>query len=184
MLEVEAKIRVKDLETARKNLKKLGAKKVEEKVQIDKVYGRDSDLDDEHKVIEGRFSARIRKTNKVCRIDFKEILRGKPGDEHNIELSDIDEGDKFLQKLDYKEAFTSEKKREIYGYESFEICLDDFPKLGYFIEAEKKIEEGESKEDAYKSCVEVLKKIDPRGEIENKKYGDLIQEVINEKGKF
>jgi predicted adenylyl cyclase CyaB len=184
MLEVEAKIRVKNFDEAKKNLEKLGAEKIAEKEQTDRVYGRDEDLDEEHKIIEGRFSARIRKVNEVCRIDFKEILRGKAGDEHNIDVDDMDEGDKFLRALGFEEAFTSSKKRAEWQLEDFKICLDDFPKLGMFIEAEKEFEKGTGREEAHRSCVEVLKKIDPNGEIEDKKYGDLIQEVINKEGSF
>jgi adenylate cyclase, class 2 len=87
----------------------------------------------------------------------------------------------MLKKLGFKEAFTIKKTREIYSCRGFTVCLDKVEKLGNFIEIEKEIISEEKVKETRNECLDFLKKISPGIEIENRKYGDLMQDLINGK---
>jgi adenylate cyclase, class 2 len=171
MIEIEIKAKVDNFESIKKQLKKLKAKFVKTEKMADHIFGRDKDLDKEHKMLEGTFIARIREKNNKKFLEFKEVNRRGPCMEFNSDLANLESGLNFLNKLDFKKAFTVSKIREIYKYLDFEICLDDVDQLGLFIE----IEHSQSMQD----CQNLLKIIAPDAVIENKKYGDLMQELIN-----
>lgn len=181
MIEIEVRAKVDDFEIIKTSLENQGAKFVVEKRQVDKVFGREKDLDNGRMVIEGRFSARIRKVNDSIRVDFKEIIRGTGGMEVSANLSSIEQGQEFLEKLDYEEAFTIDKSRTEYVLDDLKICLDDVKSLGKFIEIEKNIENDHEKNKAYDECLKLLEKIVPDAKQEKRKYGDLIQDILNEK---
>ena len=130
-------------------------------------------------IIEGRFSARIRKVNKLIRIDFKEIIRGVGGMEISANISSVKQGQEFLEKIDYEEAFTIVKSRLEYEIDDCTVCLDNIEKLGRFIEIERKIESSHNKELAYKECLRLLRELAPNAVQEKRKYGDLMQDSIN-----
>ncbi|MGB2762686.1 MAG: class IV adenylate cyclase [Minisyncoccales bacterium] len=180
-IEIEIKARTKDFDGIKKALEKMRANFARSEKQIDKIFGTSKFLDSENKIIEGGIVARIREVDKKRTLDFKEILRQKGGIELIYEISNIELAEKFLNKLDFKEAFTIKKTREIFSYQDFTICLDDVEQLGKFIEVEKIISNEEEKNKTKQECFELLKKLAPDSEIEEKKYGDLIQELINKK---
>ncbi len=62
--------------------------------------------------------------------------------------------------------------------------MDDVKKLGKFIEIEKEAEIDDEKNEVYQECLNLLKKIDPEAIEKKRKYGDLIQDIINKEGKF
>lgn len=179
MIEVEIRAKVNDLEPIKKALQELNAELVLQEHQIDSIFGREKDLDGEHKIIEGHFSARVRQKGDKKLVEFKEINRTGVGMEFSSPVSSIETGFNFLKKLDYEEAFTVEKKRELYKYKSFEICLDDVSKLGLFAEIEYSSKDGSDTAEALEKCKELLNKIAPNAVLEPKKYGDLMQELIN-----
>lgn len=179
MIEVEVRARIDSFKKIKIRLEELGVKKVAQKEQIDKIFGREKDLDDNHMIIEGRFSARIRSVDDATRIDFKEIIRGVGGVEVSADVSSVEQGKKFLEKIDYEEAFTIAKERTEYKIDEYKICLDDVDKLGRFIEVEKGIGEDQDKEVVYKECLELLEKLAPGSIQEKRKYGDLMQDIIN-----
>jgi len=98
-------------------------------------------------------------------------------------LGGIDIGIAFLDKLGFEEAFTIDKYRESFRYKDFGIDLDSVNKLGCFVEVEKMVDSSEEVGLAREECVRLLALIFPNSEIENKKYGDLMQELINGEGK-
>ena len=69
----------------------------------------------------------------------------------------------------------------MYSHNDFTICLDNVDRLGNFIEIEKLINFSDDKEEARKECGSLLHLLSPNSEIENKKYGDLMQEILNKK---
>ncbi len=180
-IEVEVRAKVNNFNEIKKALEKIGANFVNSKKQIDKIFGSAKFLDSEHKIIEGGLSARIREVDGKRTLEFKEIVREKGGIELNCEVSTIEIAEKMLKKLDFEEAFTIEKTRETYSYKDFEIALDNVEQLGSFIEIEKSINSEEGMEEARKECVDLLDKISPGSKIETRKYGDLMQEIINSK---
>lgn len=183
MIEIEIRAKIKNLEKAKKNLTDLGAKFIKKEKQLDKIYGREKDLDKEHKIIEGRFSARVRQKGEKIFVELKEIRRTGAGLEFSSSLTKIEHGAYFLSKLDYNEAFTISKIREVYKLDDFEISLDRVEKLGDFIEIEHHDKSGNDEEKSLNECKKLLTKIDPEVQIETRKYGDLMQELINKTDK-
>ena len=183
MIEVEIRAKVNDFQSIKNKLRELGADFVHKKTQIDRVYGRKQDQDREQKLVEGSFSARIRQVDRSIRLDFKEIIRGSGGMEISIPFTDMGLADKFLTRIGYEEAFIITKKREVYSLGKFTIALDRVEQLGNFIEIELGTERESVKEILFKECEQLLKRVAPNARIEKKKYGDLMQEIINRKNK-
>lgn len=183
MIEVEIKAKVDDFNEIKKKLKSLKAKPLKPEHQIDKIFGHPKFLDSNKMIIEGGIVPRIRSVDDKCLLEFKEIRRGKGGLELKSVLGDMDMGVKFLEKLGFNEAFTIKKHRQSYKYKNFEIELDDIEKLGKFVEIERIVLKEDEKESARKACLDLLKKIAPDAAITNKKNGDMMQELINKKGK-
>lgn len=180
MIEVEIRAKIENIESLKNKIIKLGGKHITTEKQVDKIFGREKDLDKEHKIIEGRFSARVRQKEEKILVELKEIRRTGAGLEFSSPLTKIEHGAYFLSKLDYNEAFIISKIREVYKLDDFEISLDQVEKLGDFIEIEHHDKSGNDEEKALRECKELLNKLDPEAQIENKKYGDLMQELINE----
>ncbi len=181
MIEVEVRARVDNLDDVRTVLDNMGAKLVKSLSQVDKVFELEKFLDSEHKIIEGGIVARIRQDGGKTKVQFKEISRiDGAGIELSSEVGDISLAVEFLEKLDFKECFTVCKKRNTYSYDGFVICLDDVESLGTFIEIEKMVDSSNLKADAKEDCMGLLGKIVPNSEIEERKYGDLMQDIIND----
>ncbi len=180
MIEVEVRARVDDLDTVRKVLENLGARLVKSSTQVDKVFELDKFLDFEHRVLEGGIIARIRQDDGKIKVQFKEISRTDgAGMELSSEVGDMSLAVEFLEKLDFKECFTVRKKRDKYSYDGCIICLDDVELLGTFIEVEKMVDSLDMKEKAKEDCIRLLEKIAPFSVSEERKYGDLMQDIIN-----
>ncbi len=181
MIEVEIRAKVDNFAEIKKKLKELKASLSKSVHQIDKIFGHPMFLDSKNMIVEGGIVPRIRSVNGKCSLQFKEICRTSGGIELKSEISNIDIGVTFLNKLGFKEAFTIDKHRESYKYKGFNIDLDNVDKLGCFIEIEKMVGSPAEKESAREECVRLLALISPNSKIENKKYGDLMQELINKK---
>ena len=179
MIEVEIKAGVEDVSKIKEKLDKINAKFIKSENQDDKVFGNPIFLDSENKMIEGGIVARIRVLNDKKILEFKEILREKGGAEIKSELKNLEIGINFLKKLGFNEAFSVQKTREEYSYKDFVIALDNVNRLGEFIEIEKVVDSLDEIDNARKGCIELLNLISPDSEIENRKYGDLMQEIIN-----
>ncbi len=179
MIEVEIRAKIKNKSEVQSKLKEMAAELIKTDRQVDKIFGHEMFLDENKMIVEGGLSARIRQTNKGIWLEFKEISRQGAGIEIKADLDNLNEGLRFFEKLNFKEAFTISKLREVYSYNGFEICLDEVERLGDFIEIEKMVADSNEIEEAKNQCLELLQKIAPEAEITNKKYGDLMQEIIN-----
>lgn len=182
MKEVEIRAVVNDFEEIKAKLKELGAELVEIKNQVDRVFGHKMFLDDNHLIVEGGLSARLRQTGDKKLLEFKEIVRMGGGLEISSELEEVEDGLRFLEKLNFEEAFTVAKQREKYSFKDLEICLDRVEKLGDFIEIEKIISSSENEQQARQECLDLLEVLAPQAELENKRYGDLMQELKDKGG--
>lgn len=180
MIEIEIKARIKSLSSTKSKILSLGAELISKDKQVDKIFGRQKDLDDDSKVIEGRFSARLRQKDDKILVEFKEINRSGVGMEFSSPVVSLNRGISFLQKLDYKEAFTVSKTRELFNLDGFEIALDEVDKLGLFIEIEQQVKDGKDRDKKLNECKQLLTKIDTEALIVDEKYGDLMQELINQ----
>ncbi len=179
MIEVEIRAGVNSFDEIKKELEKIKACYFKSVHQIDKIFGHPMFLDSKNMIIEGGIVPRIRSVNNKCSLEFKEIRRMSGGIELKSDIDNIQEGVDFLKKLGFSEAFTIDKYREFYKYKDFTICLDKVDKLGCFIEIEKMIKSAGEEKSVREKCVEVLGLISPDSKIENRKYGDLMQEFIN-----
>ena len=177
MKEVEIRAKVNNFDDIKVKLKELGARFIKTKNQIDRVFGHEVFLDENHLIVEGGLSARVRQTNGKNLLEFKEIVRMGGGLEIKSEVDETEDALKFLEKLNFEEAFTVSKLRETYKHEDFEICLDKVEKLGNFIEIERMITSKENEQQARQECLDLLEVLAPAAELINKKYGDLMQEL-------
>lgn len=184
MIEVEIRAKVQDFASIKKRLEELGAQFLKKEEMSDHIFGRAKDLDSEHKIIDGQFSGRIRQKNSKISVEFKEIKRAGAGMEFSSPVSSVETGLNFLEKLDFEKAFVIVKIRETYEYQGFEICLDEVDVLGCFIEIEYPDKTGGDINKAFKECKDVLNLIAPGAILEPKKYGDLMQEIINKNNKL
>jgi len=180
MIEVEIRSKINNREEIKKRLQDMDAKFIKNVRQIDKIYGHPNFLDENNFIIDGGVVPRIRAVNNTNTLEFKEIVREGGGFEIKADLPNIDIGIEFLQKLGFNEAFTLDKSRDYYTYNDFEICVDDVKTLGSYIEVEKNVLTPEEKDQAREDCLNLLKKISPDLTVEPRKYGDLIQEKINQ----
>jgi adenylate cyclase class 2 len=84
-----------------------------------------------------KFLLRLRKSDKITltlkkpveKVDFKVM------EEHEIEVSDLNETHAILASLGYERVFRYQKNREIYDFENTKICLDQTP-IGNYLEIE------------------------------------------------
>lgn len=179
MIEVEIRAKINNFGEIKNKFKKLDIEFVKKEKQIDRIFGNPKFLDSNNMIIEGGLVARIRTVDNKNVLEFKEISRDKGGIEIRSELGNLGAGLELLEKLQFNEAFTVSKSREVYHYKDFEICLDEVEKLGLFVEIEKTVSSPDQKESARKECADLLEKISPSSEIESRKYGDMMQELIN-----
>ncbi len=181
MIEVEVKAQLESFDIVRENFSKRGVWLEGKENQVDIIFGQDRFLDSEHKLKEGSIMARIRQKGQKVVVCFKEINRGKGEFEAEFEAPDLETAKRFLEKLEFKEAFKIEKLRENHKYKNFKICLDEVKDLGKFIEIERIVNKPEEKEKAMNECKDLLNFLCPNAKPENKKYGDLMQDLINAK---
>lgn len=180
MIEVEIRAKIKNSSEVGERLGQKGATLLSKEKQVDRVFGHQMFLDDNKMIVEGGLSARIRQTEKGVWLEFKEISRQKgAGVEIKADLDDLNEGLNFFEKLGFEESFTIAKERQKYSLNGFEICLDKVEQLGDFIEIERSVLSPGEVDDAKKKCLGLLEEIAPEGELTNRKYGDLIQEILN-----
>ncbi len=180
-IEVEIRAKADGFDKIKKALEKIEADFVGSETQIDRVFGASKFLDSNKMIVEGGLSARIREVKDKKTLEFKEILREKGGIELSSEVTSAEMAEKMLKKLDFEEAFTIKKIREDYSYKDFKISLDKVEQLGNFIEIEKIVSSENKTNEAKKECSDLLNILAPGAKIETKKYGDLMQELINQK---
>jgi adenylate cyclase, class 2 len=179
MVFAKIKSQVGSFDLIRENFSKLGIWLENSENQRDIVFGHSAFLDNEHQVVEGGIIARIRQKRDKKVLELKEIKRQEGAIELKFDIQDINSIKEFLKKLGFEEAFEIEKQREKYGYKQFSVCLDDVKSLGRFIEIEKIVNKPEEKEKAMNECKDLLNFLSPSAKIETKKYGDLMQDIIN-----
>ncbi|MFA6896979.1 MAG: class IV adenylate cyclase [Patescibacteria group bacterium] len=180
MIEIEIRAKIHNPDEIKKKLADLGAIWNGSKRQTDRIFGHKQFLDENNMIIEGGLSARIRTIDNKSALEFKEISREKGGMEINADLSDANIGIEFLEKLGFEEAFTVAKQRDFYSCKNLEIAVDDVEQLGHFVEIEKMIDFGRDKDAAKQECLDFLKELGEDLIVEKRKYGDLMQEIINQ----
>ena len=136
--EIEAKIRVNALEPIAAKLKQLNCDFRHSIRQTDIYYmdaagqlrQNDSALRIRQEVIEGKCSALI--TFKGPRADGK----FKNRTEYETGIADAEIGERIFESLGYQKRIVVEKKRMMWELDNCEVCLDELPELGFFVEVE------------------------------------------------
>ena len=182
MIEVEVKARVDSFREIRQALGEK-ARFMGSTHQSDAIFGHPSFLDSESKIVEGGIVSRIRESGDSKVLEFKEVRRDGKALELKHEITDPAKIREFLDKLGFKEAFTINKVRETYLYRDFLVCLDTVEQLGQFIEVEANLGPEKDPGEAWKQCLDVLREFAPQAEVESRKYGDLMQDIINKKAR-
>lgn len=180
MIEVEVKARLDSFDDVRQNMAKLGVWLENSESQRDVMFGQEKFLDTEHKLKEGSIMARIRHVGRKTIVCFKEVNCKQGELEIEFEMPDVEFAKRFLEKLDFKEAFIIDKSRETYGYKNFKVALDVVKDLGKFIEVERIVNADVEKDKAMKECLELLNFLVPNAKIEGQRYGDLMQDILND----
>ena len=136
--EIEAKIKVAALEPVRDTLEKLGADFAQLVQQVDTylmdthklLKKNDCGLRIRQQIADGQMSAKI--TFKGPRTDSKFKSRA----EYETGIDDAATMEKIFDALGYHKRLTFEKKRAVWALDECEICLDELPHLGCFVEVE------------------------------------------------
>ena len=179
MIEIEIRAKIDNPEVIEHRLLEMGAEFVREIKQSDMIFGSPNNLDKQHKIVEGGIAPRIRQESGRTTLEFKKINREEGGFEITANLTNIDEGTELLHLLGFNEAFTIVKTRRCYDLAGYSVSIDEVDNLGFYVEIEKMIGDMDEAPRAKDYCLNILNTISKNLVVESKKYGDLIQERIN-----
>ena len=134
MIEVEVKARICDLRALEKNLRKAGARKVDDVVEKDVYYNhpsRDFARTDE--------ALRIRICGRKADLTYKGPKldsSSKSREELVIPLADPGKAKAILEKLGFRRVAGVRKRRRVYSLGKFEVCVDRVEGVGDYFEVE------------------------------------------------
>lgn len=160
MIEVEAKVFVKDVKSIREKVKLVG-----------KYLGRKTKIDDYYTLEpEGKYplkSLRVRRIGRLCIVNFKKKLSYFKGihakNEVEFEVGDIANFFSLIKDFGFRKWLRKEKTSEIYSInKNFNIEINYVKQLGWFLEIECLCKKKEEIEKARKEILRVMKRIDVR----------------------
>jgi adenylate cyclase class 2 len=177
MIEVEAKAKINSFDQMRREIDKLGAKKIKVEHQEDTYFN--SPICDFAKTDE---ALRIRKTKtdkdsnlfityKGPKIDKKSKTR----EEIEMGIEDENKCSKIFQHLGFKPVRKVIKDREIYRYKNYELSLDDVKGLDPYMEIEILVEDGTDYSDAQEGLFNLFKKLGITDGFERISYLGLLE---------
>lgn len=137
-LEIEAKIKVDNLNPIARRLGELGARFIAEQMQSD-VYFRDADGALEQRGCGLRLRSEIIGQTTVSILTFKGARQDGPyktRPEYETPVADGQAMTRILEGLGYRAALTVAKTRQMWELGGCEVCLDEVPPLGCFVEVE------------------------------------------------
>ncbi len=175
-VEIEAKVRVDCLAVVAERLGAIGAERGDEVRHIDAYYN-----DPDGKLIRSGCGLRLRREIigdcEKAILTYKGVKqkgRFKRRREIEVGVTDYVTAEKLLAELGYSRELVIEKRRKFWKMSGCEICLDEVPLLGTFVEVEGP---GEDVID------EVLSEIGLGGEKHiTKGYAGLIKDKLGEIG--
>ncbi len=177
-MEIEVKVKVDNLEDAKKKLLNLGTKFEAPKKQIDDYYklkGREKETQKS-----GSYLLRIRRENNDSFFTMK-VLTGKQGiwEEYETKISNPDDMKKILEKMGFVKVISKIKTRERGTFGDFEINLDRIEGLGDFVEFQLISDNGEVAKKRILNLIDKLKL--PKDNIIHKGYVRLLFEKMGVK---
>ena len=138
MLEIEAKIKVDNLDPIARRLGELGAQFVAEQMQSD-VYFQDADGTLEQRGCGLRLRSETIDNKTVSILTFKGARQEgqyKIRPEYETPVADGSAMTHILEGLGYRTVLTVAKTRRMWTLDGCEVCLDEVPPLGCFVEVE------------------------------------------------
>jgi adenylate cyclase, class 2 len=134
-IEFEAKFLGVDFGSIRRQLKKLGAKRVKPETLMRRV------VFEPPKTMEGGW-CRVRDEGDKITLSLKQVSGDRIHDQREVclEINDFDQGVRLFESLGAKRKAYQETKREIWVLGGAEICLDTWPGLNPYMEIEGKNE--------------------------------------------
>ena len=131
-MEIEARVKIDDLEVIKLELRKLGAIFSHIEVQEDTYFKKQGDTSKE-----GSFPLRIRKTPLNTRLTYKGLTDVDGAwIEHETHVGDHEQTGKILEGVGYVKDFQIHKEREHGVLGEINLCLDTIKDLGTFLEVE------------------------------------------------
>lgn len=173
-MEVEARVKVDNLEKLKQQLAGLGAEFLKEKTQVDSIFKKKGEEFKQQG--SGDFILRIRESDKNI-FTFKSLTdRAGVWVEHETEIGNPEDMKKILERTGFSKAITMTKKRLQGKLGDFEVCLDDIKELGTYMEIALDSLDGNT---AKKRIVELLAQLGfPKDRIIHKGYVALIFESM------
>jgi len=170
-IETEVKIKCPDYKSIEKKVKKLGAKYLGIKQQIDIYYSPEKGP----KFVYPhpyKFRLRFNKNKNETRLEFHKSISELAAKEYEVDVSDFITMKKILEFLKFRINATIDKKRIEYKYKKFNITFDIVKGLGNFMEIE--LIGGNSKENE-KKIYKFLDELDiEKDMVDNGRYLDML----------
>lgn len=142
-IELEAKIKVEQLDDSRVLLGKLGARHVAELTQRDRFY----DCED-RKLLANDSGLRIRQVSSDGQQEVLMCFKGprqggvfKRREEIEFAVGDLESAGQFLEALGFSRSLEVSKQRSLWELRGCDVCLDEVEQLGCFVEVEGKDEQ-------------------------------------------
>jgi len=175
-IEIETKVKVESLDEIAVRLEDLGAKLLYELSQTDTYFD-----DAAETLFASDCGLRLRKQvdgeNQKIILTYKgpkQKSHFKSRTEIEIEVSDFEVAAQLLTALGYEKALVFEKRRQVWRLADCEVCLDELPLLGSFVEIEAPGEQ---------QITDILEKMDLAhlGHV-NESYAQLMRAKLAELG--
>lgn len=136
--EIEAKIKVPTLEGFDRKLKGLGAK------FMHTVHQTDTYFMDTHKLLHKndcglRIRRQVLEDTQTAMITFKGARKQsqyKSRPEYETGIDNVEMTEKIFEALGYHKCLAVRKQRSLWRLDGCDICLDELPELGCFVEVE------------------------------------------------
>jgi adenylate cyclase class 2 len=139
--EIEAKFRIDEPSFLRDRLRELGARRTVQALETNRIF----DAPD-RRLLRADCGLRVREYRDECgdepprgTLTFKgprESGETKSREELETAVTDAAAAASVLERLGFEEVIRYEKRREVWQLGECEVCLDELPRLGWFIEIE------------------------------------------------
>jgi adenylate cyclase, class 2 len=137
--EIEAKMKVADLDSVRKQLLAAGARRIGSELETNSFFDtREASLQSADRGLRIRVAVMDDGKRRIT-ITLKGALQPGPmkkREEIEFTVDDAQAAGQFLERLGYHPTLTFEKRRETWTLGGCEIALDELPRLGTFVEIE------------------------------------------------
>jgi adenylate cyclase class 2 len=142
-IEIEAKLKVESLAEVAERIRESGGRLHQKILQRDFYFDHTAET-----LLKSDRCLRLRRQSTDNGKDViltykgpKEKTRLKKREEINLVVKDADSAEKLIETLGYEKALSFEKKREVWLLNECQVCLDELPLLGSFVEIEGPDEE-------------------------------------------